>query len=75
MTNELLDGIDPIENLSNELDLILYNFRKTGDKKKLGEELKKIKGKIESLSKNSAYSKRIDKLKEKYRVIESELER
>ncbi len=71
MANELLNGIDTIENLSNELDLILYNFRKTGDKKKFGEELNKIKKKIELLSKNSSHYGRIDKLKEKYKVIES----
>lgn len=73
MANELLDGIDPVENLSNELDLILYSFRKTGDKKKFSEELSKIKKRIEGLGKNSSYSRRIDKLKEKYRVVESEL--
>lgn len=73
MANELLDGIDPVENLSNELDIILYSFRKTGDRKKFAEELKRIKEKIEFLKKNSSYSKRIDKLKEKYKAVESKI--
>ncbi len=73
MANEMLDGIDHIEDLSNELDIALYNFRKTGDKKKFNEKLNKIKGEIERLGKNSAYSKRIEILKSKYKAIESEL--
>ncbi len=72
MTNELLNGVDPLENLSNELDIVLYNFRKTGDKKKLREKLDILGEKIKGLSKNSYYSNRINKLKEKFKAIESE---